>query len=131
MTLEEKINEIYKEYIKEVYNMKDISRWTKKITITEKVLNPERTNEQKILDALEDEEDIQAGNKVFMYFDENNALKLEKHWKGDHHRGKMVAKLWNTLKIFNNVINIKNYGKYHLKNKKIQEELQNILNSKS
>lgn len=126
MTQEEKINKIYKEYIKEIHNMKDISRWTKKITITESVLNPQRTNEQKILDAI-DPEEVQMGDKLYFFFAEDCSLKQEKDWTGQHHRGKMCAKIYNTLKIFENVINIKDYKKYHLKNKKIQEELQEII----
>ena len=43
---------IINEYIKEIFNVTDISRWCSRKTITENVLNPERTNEQKILDAI-------------------------------------------------------------------------------
>lgn len=123
---ESELNNIYHKYIRKVYNLKEIGPWCSKKTITEKVLNPERTNEQKILDAI-DVEDVQPGDKIYMYFAEDCSLKQEKHWTGDHHRGKMLAKLWNTLKIFQNVIKMEDFKKYHLKNKKIQAELQEIV----
>lgn len=123
---ESTINDIYKKYIKEVYNLKNIGPWCSKKTITDKVLNPQRTNEQKILDAI-DPNEVQMGDKLYFYFDENGALKQEKDWKNDHHRGKMVAKLYNTLKIFTNVLDLTQFKKYHLKNKKIQAELEELV----
>lgn len=123
---ENTINDIYKSYIKEVYNLKSIEGWCSKKTITDKVLHPERTNEQKVLDAI-DPEEVQMGDRLYFYFAEDSSLKQEKDWKNDHHRGKMLAKLWNTLKIFKNVLDMKEFKKYHLKNKKIQEELKEII----
>jgi DNA polymerase elongation subunit (family B) len=58
--------EIYNEYIKEAVNITDILRWSVKKNITAAVLNPTRTNEQKVLDALEGME-VQEGDKYFMY----------------------------------------------------------------
>lgn len=127
---ESEIVNIYHKYIREVYNLKDISRWTSKKTITESVLNPQRTNEQKVLDAI-DVDDVQMGDKIYVFFAEDSSLKLENNWTNNHHRGKMIAKLWNTLKIFQNILDLSGYKKYHLKNKKIQTELQEIINAKT
>ncbi len=122
---EEDINKIYHRYIRWVYDLKIIKPWCSKKTITEAVLNPERTNEQKVYDAI-DVEEVQMGDKLYFYFAEDCSLKQEKAWTNDHHKGKMLSKLYKTLQIFNNVLDIKKYGKYHLKNKKVQEELKII-----
>lgn len=141
---------IYNKYIKEVHNIKDISRWCSKKTLTESVLNPTRTNEQKILDSIEDE-NLQMGDKIWLYFTEETSsievpkyrkgqivgyttkevktypLKLQKNWTGDHSIDKLIAKIYKTLLIFKNVINIEQFPKYHLKNKKVKKLLNEML----
>lgn len=59
---------IYHSYIIEAKNITDISRWCVKKNISKKVLNASRTNEQKVLDALNGE-DFQEGDKVYMFSD--------------------------------------------------------------
>lgn len=118
-----KIEYIYKKYIKEACNVEDINRWCKKVTITEKVLNPERTNEQKVYDAIEGEH-VQMGDKIYVYFDANEQLKLIKHWQNDEHIRKLVEKVYKTLEIFKFVLDMSKYVKYH--NKKNYELLEQL-----
>lgn len=121
---------IFHKYIKEVYNLKDISRYCSKKTVTHAVLNPERTNEAKVLTAL-DGIQTQMGDKYYMYFAIDKSLKIQENWNvasPDHDPEVLLKKLYNTLVIFENVIDIKMFPKYYLKNKKIREELKKILN---
>lgn len=114
----------YHKYIKEIMNMTSISGWTHRKTVTESVLNPERTNEQKINDALEDN-DVQMGDKVNLYFAIDGSLKLEDNWCGDHDPYKLIEKLWKTVLIFSNVLDINLFMKYHLKTRR--KYLEDIL----
>lgn len=57
---------IYHEYIRECFKIKDINRWATKKTVTNAVLNGERTNETKVRDALEGV-DVQQGDKHWFY----------------------------------------------------------------
>jgi DNA polymerase I len=123
---EPEITDIYHKYIYDIHHLTEIEPWCSTKTITDKVLNPQRTNEQKILDAINPTE-VEMGDKLLFYFDENSALKQPKDWKNDHHRGKMVSKLYKTLEIFDEVLDMTQFKKYHLKNKKIQEELQKLI----
>lgn len=121
--------DIYHKYVKEIHNIQDISRWSSKKTITEAVLNPERTNEQKVLDALEGQK-VQPGDKYYMYFTETKALKLAGNWRNDvrdEDKVVLLNKLYKTIVIFKNVIDLTQFPKYHLKNKKIKEELETVL----
>ena len=67
------IKTIYKKYIEEAKNIKDISRWTTKKTYTEKVEESERANETKVMDAIKEGLDkgvlksIQQGDKIYLY----------------------------------------------------------------
>lgn len=118
--------DIYHKYVKEIHNITDITRFTSKKTLTEAVMNPERTTEQKINDAIVGEE-LQMGDKFRVYFTNDGSLKLEQHWSGDHCTNTLLSKLWNTIKIFENVIDIAQFPKYHLKSHKIKVELHRIL----
>lgn len=113
-----KITTLYHEYIKECFNMQDIGRWCSKKTITEKVLNSERTNEKNIMEALEGVEDIQMGNKIYVFFDTEGKLKLQQNWTGQHDPYKLMERLYKTLLIFQNLIDINSYPKYYLKTKR-------------
>lgn len=57
---------LFEQYAEEISDVKDISRWAVKKSITETLLSSERLNETKVLDALEDV-DFQVGDKIFLY----------------------------------------------------------------
>jgi hypothetical protein len=125
--LQNKISDIatiYDSYIIEANNVQDISRWVTKRTISKAVLTPERTNEQKLFDALAGTE-FKEGDKVYVYFDQNDALQLRDNWTGDENKVRLTKRVWDVLNIFSNVIDITQYPKYHLKGK--QKDLQTLL----
>ena len=109
--------DLYEEYVKEILTLKDITRWTTKKTITDKVLDPKRTNEQRVLDAIENI-DVQEGDKVRLYFTPDGNVKLEQNWNNDHDINKLLEKLYKTLEVFDTVINIDNFLNYKLKRNK-------------
>lgn len=105
---------LYNNYVNEIYNLKDISRWVSKKNITSNVLNAERTNEQKVLDAIEDTDYVE-GDRCFMYFTNDKALKLQEKWSNDHDPLVLLKKLYNTLVTFETVLDITKYPNYSLK----------------
>jgi DNA polymerase I len=116
----DKINEaqiLYRTYIHEIFNLTDISRWASKKTITESVLNPERTNEERVADAIKDE-DVSMGDKVYVYFKVDGTLSLQANWANDHDTARLCEKLFKTIKIFESVIDIKLFPNYKLKRNK-------------
>lgn len=152
---------VYNKYVREVHNLKDISPWSSKKTITESVLNPARTNEQKILDALKGRP-VSQGDKIYVYFAEErsatqvpryktdrktkekvlvcyvekevvaNPLRMKEDWqadKPDHCVDTLLDRLYNTIKIFKNVINIELFPKYTLKANK--EKLKEVLSEEN
>jgi DNA polymerase I len=115
---ESEIINLYHKYVKEALNVSDMSRWASRKSITEAVLNPERTNEQKVADALEGEE-FQAGDRRYFYFKSDGSLSLLENFDGDYDRYKLIEKIWKTLQIFSTVlVDIKDLPKYHLKTKR-------------
>lgn len=124
----EQILSVYQKYIKMASNIQDIKPWCSKKTVTESVLNPIRTTEQKIFDALKDKT-LQMGDKYYFYFknDEEKSLVLAENWNGDHHVPTLYKRIHDTLTIFENILDLKEFPKYHLKGKKVQKQLKELL----
>lgn len=113
------LNILYHKYVKEALNVKDMSRWASRKSITEAVLNPERTNEQKVADALDGEE-YQAGDRKYFYFKSDGSLGLLERFNGDYDKYKLIEKIWKTFQVFSTVnVDIPLLPKYHLKTKRI------------
>lgn len=114
---------LYHKQVLDILNLKDITPWCTKRTITSKVLNPKRTNEENVLNALEDEEYLE-GDRVYLYFDKDGAYKLREHWSKDHDTDKLLSKVYATLDIFKNVLDVECFPNYTLKRN--QEALERI-----
>lgn len=121
---QEQILGIYEQYIKEAHNLKDITRWSSKKTISEAVLEAKQTTQQKILEAVGDRH-VQLGDKIYVYFRKDGSLGMQEDWDQDHNPDKLAERVYKTLTIFSNVIDMNLFVKYHLKTKK--EQLCNLL----
>lgn len=153
--------QIYETYIKEAMNIKDITRWVAKKTITKSVLNgddPEaRLNERKVLDALNEaiakgvRTAHQEGDKVWIYdaidgevqatvkgepvffkygrpkMIPNTILRDQALWNGDEDKIHYVDRVYSTVQILANVLNMDQFIDYTLKsNREKLKELTNV-----
>lgn len=115
--------EVYNEYVKEIKNIKDISRWSSKKTITPSVLNPKRTTEQKIKDAIAGTEYVE-GDKVRMFFLPDETLCLQEKFNGEYHMDKMLNKLHDTAMLFDFILVTEElFPNYKLKKNKAALEI--------
>lgn len=108
---------IYQQYAHEIKDIRDIGRWCSKKTITKSILKPERTNEQRVLDALTGV-NISEGDKVYMFFKHEDELCLREHFDGIYDKDKLYKKLYKTLDIFNTVLDTELFPDYSLKRNK-------------
>lgn len=141
----EELVRVYDTYCKEAKSPTNIKRWLAKKTITGKVLNPERMNERKVLDAANDAiknhviSGIQEGDKVYLYQSisgkkqdsakgelvflkngepkmiDNCILRFGDLYNQDHDVWHYVERVYKTLCILENVVDITKFTKYHLK----------------
>lgn len=137
---------IYEKYVKNAVDIQDIKKWAVKKSITEKLYQSERANETKVIDAIGDKP-VRVGDKVFLYnkiegekqsvvkgepvflksgepkMVENKVLKMVEDFDGDYDKWHYVERVYKTIKILENVVDMDKITKYHLKsNRKLLEE---------
>ena len=121
----EDLKDVYLEYVKEACKIKDIKRWGAKKSVTTSVLNPQRTNEQKLYDAIEGK-GYQIGEKFFVYFRPDDTLAVIDDFDGEYNVDKVLEKLYKTVDILKTVLPVKEmFPNYKLKKNK--KELDKIL----
>lgn len=118
--------EIYNKYIRQIFSIKsneEMKLWCTKKTLTDKVLESERTNEAKIRTALEDS-DYTEGDKFYVYYKEDDSLSLVEDFDGNYNKTRLLKNLFDTSKTFNTIIKDFQFMNYSLKrNKKLLDEL--------
>ena len=118
---------VYNAYINLVQQIRDgipdISAWSSKKTITKAVLEPTRTYEQRVLDALAGE-NVQEGDKVRMFFKTPTELCLDKNFDGVYDQDKLYEKLYKTVRVLESVLDMNNFLNYKLKKNK--QALENL-----
>lgn len=120
-------SKVYNSYVKEICNLRDISKWCSKKTLTLNVLQGTRTNETKVMDAIEDSEYVE-GDKMYVFYLPDKSLCLLENFKGEYDRAKLLKRLHDTVKIFKNIIDINMFSNYSLKSKTIQKQLEDLIN---
>ena len=109
--------EIYEKYIKSLYLIKtqdDIKKWALKKTLTDKVLESERTNESKVRDALEGSEYTES-DKFYVFYRSDDTLCLVENFNGDYNTKRLIKSLYDTTKTFETIIDRSMFINYSLK----------------
>lgn len=119
--------ELYVYYVNDIYNIdvQSIARWSSKKTITKSVLNPKRTNESRIKDAISAAgKTVQEGDKINVFFRNNNEIALVESFDGEYDRKKLLGKLHKTAEIFETVLPMEHFPNLTLKkNEKLLKEI--------
>ena len=145
------INSIYEKYIKACYHVEDIKKWSQKKTVTKAILKCKtdkdvRLNELKVYEAINGRH-VQEGDKIYVYpaivgYNKEvkeykngkvkeklipiEKLKLVEDWKNDHDADRFVGRVYNTIEILENVLDISQFIDYTVvKNKPLLERLIN------
>jgi len=102
-----------------------IQAWSSRKTITKAVLNPERTNEQRIKDAV-GKRAVQEGDKINVFFKSGTELSMVEDFDGTYDVDKLLEKLYKTIKILEPILDMSEFPNFKLKkNKELLEELKN------
>ncbi len=129
---------VYHQYLREALDITDISRWAVKKSITEKLIEGNDTAKKKVLAALGDRP-YQVGDKVYLYncidgmiqkiekgepkflksgepkMIENKIVRLSENFDGDYDKIHYVKRVFKTMEIFKNIIDMDQILNYSLK----------------
>lgn len=104
----------------------DIRCWSSKKTVTKAVLSPKRTNEARILEAIQNAKAaVNEGDKIFVYFKTETELSLPSSFDGTYCKKTLYRKLFKTVEIFKPVIDMSLFPNYALKRN--QEALKEVI----
>jgi hypothetical protein len=119
----ELIRPTYFKYAREILNIKEISQWCSKKTITQAVLTNTRTNEARVRAALKGKP-VQEGDKIYTFNKTETELCLVENFEGTYCRKTLLGKLYDTLCVFETVLDVKEFPNLTLKkNQGIIQEL--------
>ena len=108
--------ELYESYVEKIYNKKiDIKDFATKKTVTQKVLNPNRTQERRLLNAIGDRH-VSEGDKIWVYnCTGDEVIKLIDDFNNDLDINHYFKRLHATMKILANIVDMELYPNYSLK----------------
>jgi DNA polymerase I len=94
---------VYNKYMQEICDIKDIKRWASRKTLSETMETSERTNETKVMDALEDS-DYKEGDRFYTFYKSDDTICLVENFDGDYNKKRLLKNLFDTMMIFETVI---------------------------
>ena len=119
------VGDLYLKYAKEILDVKDIARWCSKHTITKAVLTGKGTAQVRIREALKGRA-VQEGDKVYQFVKTESVRSTLEDFDGTYCVETLLGKLYDTLCVFETVLDVKAYPNLTLKkNKHLVEELKN------
>lgn len=120
----EDFEEIYTKYCREALSVTDIKRWASKKSISATTINSSRKNETNVIDALAGKE-YSEGDRFYMFYETDDKLCCVEDFSGTYDKNRLLKRLFDTCKIFGNVLDCKKYFvNYTLKkNKELLEKL--------
>lgn len=101
-----KLQELYMQYVHEIMNIDNISRWSSRKTFSEKMLTSTRLNETKVMDALKGSSYVE-GDRFNMFYLADDDLCLVENFSGDYNKPRLLKNLFDTISIFDTVIPVK------------------------
>jgi hypothetical protein len=117
------VYELYLQYARDIIEMKDITQWCSKHTITKSVLNGKGTTQVRIRESLGDTP-VQEGDKVYMFFKGYEERCLVENFDGTYDQNRLFEKLHKTVSVFKTIFGVKKFPKLSIKkNKAILESL--------
>lgn len=122
LMLENKVDAIpstYQSLVSEIYNLNSIEGFTFKVPLTPKKMDYEsdHPSAKKVQRLIERHKlEVNVSDKLNCFYLEDGELELAEYFTGACDRVRLIEKLWNTSKRFENLLPCKEYfPKYHLK----------------
>lgn len=109
--------DIYLKYVRMASDIKDIRPWCSKKTISDTTLTGPGTTQVKMRAAIAGTEYVE-GDKIYLFFKNDESLCLVENFDGDYDKDVMYKKLYDATSRFSGVINGDVFVNYSLKRSK-------------
>ena len=121
--MHEQLKFIYNKYVQEIMDIQDIKPWSARKTISSTMMESQRTNETKVIDAIKGSNYVE-GDRCFVYYRNDDSLCLAENFDGQYNRTRLLKNLYDTISIFDTVLPVKElFINYSLKkNYKLLEQ---------
>lgn len=112
----DELYDTYMGYVNRISSLglRDMAQWCSKKTITKAVLNPKRTNESRITDAIGGHH-VEEGDKIFVFFETAEKITRLEDFKGVYCKKTLFKKLYKSMEIFDNLVGIDVFPNFALK----------------
>jgi DNA polymerase elongation subunit (family B) len=114
LDMHEKLKKLYWDYVLEINDVKDITRFAARKTLSSKMEESERANETKVMDAIKGT-DIKEGDRFHVFYKNDDTLSLVQNFNGDYNKIRLFKNLHDTIMIFGFVIPQELFVNYALK----------------
>jgi DNA polymerase elongation subunit (family B) len=115
---------LYQKYARNILGLTEVSQWCSKVTITKAVLSGEGTRQVRIRQAI-GSKPVQEGDKIWIFNKTEDELCLLENFNGEYHVDTMLGKLYDTLTVFDAILDIDCFPNLTLKrNKPLMGELR-------
>jgi DNA polymerase elongation subunit (family B) len=107
-------SEIYMRYVKEILDVKDIKRWSSRKTLSSTMIESDRTNETRVMDALVGSNYVE-GDRYYTFFESPEKITLTEKFNGNYDKDKLLSALYKKSEIFSTVLDKTLFINYSLK----------------
>jgi hypothetical protein len=116
---------MYARKAKEIMSLKDITDWCFRVTVTKKVLEPsENAGFQKKQKAAIGSTPVLEGDRLYMFYREDESLCLREEFSGDYNKSRLLEKLKDTLNVFDQILDLDLFPNFGIKrNAELLDEL--------
>lgn len=101
-----KLQELYMQYVNEIMNIDNITRWSARKTFSSTMASSARLNETKVMDAIRGSNYVE-GDRFFVYYRADDSLCLVENFDGEYNRTRLLKNLYDSVKIFSSVLPVK------------------------
>lgn len=101
--MKSELGDLYNSYIDEIMNITEIKRWSARKTLSSTMIKSTRTNETKVMEALEGS-NYREGDRMWVFYKLDDSVCLAENFDGDYNKVRLLKNIWDTINIFDTVL---------------------------
>jgi DNA polymerase elongation subunit (family B) len=100
------LQSLYLKYVDEIMKMPDIKRWAARKTLSSTMMESDRSNETKVMDALKGSS-YTEGDRFYVFYRSDDSVCLVERFEGDYSKKRLLKNLFDTVGICDTIFPVK------------------------